>query len=54
MESKKNQLIETKSGLVVARGRGMGEMGKDGLKVQTSSYEINHCWGCNGQRGAHS
>ena len=30
---------------MVARGDwGMGEMGKDGQKVQTSSYKINKSW----------
>ena len=29
-------------------------MGKNGQKVQTSSYKISKSWGCNTQHGDHS
>lgn len=36
------------------RGRGTGEMVEDGLKVQTSSYEINKPRGYNVQHSDYS
>ena len=38
---------------MVARGggRGVGEMGKGGQKIQTSSYKTNKSWGCNVRHG---
>ena len=30
-------------------GEGGGQRGKEGQKVQTSSYKINKTWGCNVQ-----
>lgn len=41
---------------MVARVRswGVGEMGKSGQKVQTSSYKINKSWECSVQCGDYS
>ena len=51
--SEKNELIETETRLVVARGRRWGrggQMGEGGQK----SYKINKFWGCNVQHGDYS
>ena len=32
----------------------MGEMGEEGPKAQTSSYQISKSWGCNVQHGDYS
>ncbi|MPX07483.1 hypothetical protein C0133_08915, partial [Moraxella catarrhalis] len=51
---KKTKLTDTENRCMVARGRGVGEMGKGSQKVQTSSDKINKSWGCNAQHGSHS
>ena len=33
---------------------GIGEMGKGGQNMQTSSYKVNKSWGCHVQQGDYS
>ena len=53
-KTKKPELIDTESRLVVARGRreGVAEKCEGDLKTQMCSYKINKSWGCNVQNGA--
>ena len=51
---KKKPNSQKLSKLVVARGKGVREMGEGGQRVQTSSYKMNKFRGCNIQHGDHS
>ena len=55
MDSKEIELIETKNGLVVARGGGgVGEMTEGGQKVQTSRYKMKKSRECHVQHSDYS
>lgn len=49
MELIKVEFIETETGMVGTRGRGMGEMGR--CWSQTSSFKMNNFLGSNVQHG---
>ena len=53
---RKKKKTQTENRLVVAikMGWGVGKMGEEGQKVQTSSYKINKSWGYNVQHGDYS
>ena len=45
---RKSKFIDTGNRLVVARdGGGVGKIGKEGQKIQMSSYKLNNSWECN-------
>ena len=61
-KKKKTELIESENRLIVPRGRnwgsgsrgGVGEIGEESQKLQTSSYKINKSWGYNIQHSDYS
>ena len=55
-KKKKTKLIDTENRSVVSSGRVWEgwKMDEGGQKVQTSSYKINRCWGCEVQHGDYS
>ena len=40
--------------MMAAKGWGLGEIGEEGKRVETSSYKLNNSWRCNVQGGDYS